>query len=70
MKVGMPIYEYECLKCHKRFERLVWSGDKVEPRCECGGEARKMPSVSSCTNAKGSTGYDSGACSSDSAGFS
>lgn len=79
----MPIYEYECEKCHTRFERLVWSSDKDLPRCECGGEARKVFSVSSCSTGSksqpgcdsgicpsGSSGYDSGTCPSGSAGFS
>jgi putative FmdB family regulatory protein len=66
----MPIYEYECEKCGKRFERLVWSSDKTEPRCECGGEARKVFSVSSCsTGGSSSLGCDTGSCSAGGAGY-
>ncbi len=66
----MPIYEYECEKCGKRFERLVWSSEKVEPRCECGGEARKVFSVSSCsTGGQSSPGCDSGSCAAGSTGY-
>ncbi|MDD5447833.1 MAG: zinc ribbon domain-containing protein [Actinomycetota bacterium] len=30
----MPIYEYRCKKCNKKFEKLVRNGDKVAcPKC-------------------------------------
>lgn len=40
----MPLYEYRCLQCHHRFERLArW--DEPPPPCPlCGGVAKKLPS--------------------------
>lgn len=33
----MPIFEYKCLKCKKKFEKLILKDEKVE--CpECGSE--------------------------------
>ena len=35
----MPIYEYECGKCKKRFEHLAKSARDLPSRCPaCGGE--------------------------------
>ncbi len=35
----MPIYEYECRNCGRRFEKLVKSGEKVCPPCpDCGSK--------------------------------
>lgn len=34
----MPLYEYECQKCHKQFEALVNAGQK--PVCEFCGSPR------------------------------
>jgi len=34
----MPLYEYECKKCHHRFERIVKFSDRPLKKCpECGG---------------------------------
>ena len=34
----MPIYEYECKKCHHRFERIQKFSDPHVKKCpECGG---------------------------------
>ena len=34
----MPLYEYECKKCHHRFERIVKFSDRPIKKCpECGG---------------------------------
>jgi len=34
----MPLYEYECRKCHHRFERIVKFSDRPIKKCpECGG---------------------------------
>jgi len=34
----MPIYEYQCKKCHHRFERIQKFSDPHVKRCpECGG---------------------------------
>ena len=53
----MPIYEYACEKCRKRFEKIQKITD---PRCrkcpECGGPLRKLVS-SSAIQFKGSGFY-------------
>ena len=34
----MPLYEYECQKCHHRFERIVKFSDRPMKKCpDCGG---------------------------------
>jgi putative FmdB family regulatory protein len=34
----MPLYEYECKKCHHRFERIVKFSDRPMKKCpDCGG---------------------------------
>ncbi len=34
----MPLYEYECKKCHHRFERIVKYSDLPMKKCpDCGG---------------------------------
>ncbi|MBN2264207.1 MAG: zinc ribbon domain-containing protein [Candidatus Aminicenantes bacterium] len=40
----MPLYEYECQKCGKRFESLVTTGHEKDVVCvECGSaDVRKM----------------------------
>ncbi|HHW20946.1 FmdB family zinc ribbon protein [Thermodesulfovibrio thiophilus] len=44
----MPIYEYECLKCHKIHEIIQKISDKPLNNCpECGGKLRKLISQSS-----------------------
>jgi putative FmdB family regulatory protein len=48
----MPIYEYECPKCEKRFEKLVFGNDEVQcPTCN-GGVRRVM----SCCSFKSGAG--------------
>ena len=35
---SMPLYEYECKKCHHRFERIVKYSDRPMKKCpDCGG---------------------------------
>ena len=42
----MPIYEYECDLCHRRFERLQKLADPVVKSCpSCGGPVHKQFSV-------------------------
>jgi putative FmdB family regulatory protein len=36
----MPIYEYQCRKCGKRFEELVRSTDAPAPPCPACGDKR------------------------------
>jgi putative FmdB family regulatory protein len=39
----MPLYEYECLKCGKRTERLQRYEDAPLAACpQCGGEVKKL----------------------------
>jgi putative FmdB family regulatory protein len=39
----MPIHEYTCEKCHKRFEKLQKVSDKPCTKCPiCGGPLRKL----------------------------
>ena len=38
----MPIYEYECKKCHHRFERIVKFSDRPMKKCpDCGGSVEQ-----------------------------
>lgn len=42
----MPIYEYECARCHKRFELLQRMSDPLVTACPtCGGAVHKQFSV-------------------------
>ena len=38
----MPLYEYECGKCGRRFEALVSLQRANAQRCECGGRCRRL----------------------------
>ena len=38
----MPLFEYECKKCGKKFEKLVFSSDKDKVVCpKCGSDETK-----------------------------
>ncbi len=42
----MPLYEYECKKCHHRFERIQKFSDKMVKKCpDCGGPVEQMISA-------------------------
>ena len=42
----MPLYEYECKKCHHRFERIVKFSDKPMKKCpDCGGAVEQLISA-------------------------
>jgi putative FmdB family regulatory protein len=42
----MPLYEYECKKCHHRFERLQKFSDPHVKKCpECGGPIEQVISA-------------------------
>lgn len=44
----MPIYEYECIKCKKKSERLQGfdEPEKKTIKCKsCGAQAKKIPSI-------------------------
>lgn len=45
----MPIYEFECQKCHKKLTRFVNRISKrvVMPACKCGRLMKKIISLSS-----------------------
>lgn len=39
----MPLYEYECESCHRRFERIQKFSDPPASECpHCGGPVRKL----------------------------
>jgi putative FmdB family regulatory protein len=42
----MPLYEYQCKKCHHRFEKIQKFSDKMVKKCpECGGPVEQMISA-------------------------
>ncbi|PYV06002.1 MAG: transcriptional regulator, partial [Acidobacteria bacterium] len=42
----MPLYEYRCLKCGARFEKIVKFSDPPLTACEkCGGELEQLLSA-------------------------
>ncbi|MCZ6696097.1 MAG: zinc ribbon domain-containing protein [Acidobacteria bacterium] len=42
----MPLYEYECRRCHHRFERIQKFSDPPARRCpSCKGSVRKLISA-------------------------
>ncbi|MBI3450687.1 MAG: zinc ribbon domain-containing protein [Acidobacteria bacterium] len=42
----MPLYEYECLKCHHRFELIRKFSDPPLTKCiKCGGKVEKLMSA-------------------------
>jgi putative FmdB family regulatory protein len=42
----MPLYEYECKKCHHRFERIVKFSDPLMKKCpDCGGAVARTISA-------------------------
>jgi putative FmdB family regulatory protein len=42
----MPLYEYECKKCHHRFERIQKFSDPHVKKCpECGGRVEQVLSA-------------------------
>jgi putative FmdB family regulatory protein len=44
----MPIYEYECMECHKIYEIIQKFSEEPLRNCpECGGELKKLISQSS-----------------------
>jgi putative FmdB family regulatory protein len=42
----MPLYEYECKKCHHRFERIQKFSDPHVKKCpDCGGSVEQVVSA-------------------------
>ena len=42
----MPLYEYQCKKCHHRFEKIQKFSDRMIKKCpECGGPVEQMISA-------------------------
>lgn len=42
----MPLYEYECTKCHHRFEKIQKFSDRHTKNCpECGGPVEQVISA-------------------------
>ncbi len=58
----MPIYEFECKKCSKKFERLILSLDEKNPECPaCNHEdVQKIMSAGSKVTLKVPGGYGGG----------
>jgi len=53
----MPLYEYECRRCRRRFERIQKFSDPPERACPaCGGEVQRLIS-SPAIQFKGSGWY-------------
>ncbi len=39
----MPLYEYECTKCRKRFEKIEKTSARPRQKCpQCGGRAERL----------------------------
>ncbi len=50
----MPIYEFECGKCHCRFEKLVIGGDRENPECpDCGCRGTNKLMSAGCVRTRG-----------------
>jgi putative FmdB family regulatory protein len=39
----MPLYDYECCKCHKVEERLAAADSRIPEKCSCGYTMRRLP---------------------------
>jgi len=64
----MPLYEYECPKCHKHFEVTQKIKDEPKATCPaCGSEARRLISQTTFS-LKGGGWYKDGYASSAKAG--
>ncbi len=52
----MPIFEYQCNKCEKDFERLVFAGEESQvscPGCKSDDVIKKMSAISFMGNSIG-----------------
>ncbi len=61
----MPIFEYECLKCHREFEKIVFGReDGVEcPDCRSGKVRKLMSAAAFKCNGNFVSTASSGGCS-------
>lgn len=58
----MPIFEYHCEACDRRFERIIRKPDNEVPCPECGRMANRIVSAPSATPSDNSPACASGAC--------
>lgn len=58
----MPIYEFECEKCHCRFEKLIFTSDNKNPECPACNhkKVKKLMSVGGRVTLKVPAGYGGG----------
>ncbi|MFY9114170.1 MAG: zinc ribbon domain-containing protein [Dethiobacteria bacterium] len=57
----MPLYEFFCSKCNRRFEQLCSSGHKEGIECpQCGSEAKRVFSTFCCKSGSGGSGPSGG----------
>ncbi|HWR67429.1 MAG TPA: zinc ribbon domain-containing protein [Desulfomonilia bacterium] len=66
----MPIYEYECQKCGKRFEALVSMSAKENPPCPMCNSRKSRKKMSITASSKGGCGSCATSSSCSSKGFS
>ncbi|NLI71036.1 MAG: zinc ribbon domain-containing protein [Firmicutes bacterium] len=61
----MPLYEFFCAKCNRRFEKLCSSSRKEGIECpQCGSEAKRVFSTFNCkTGSGGSASAGGSSCS-------
>jgi len=67
----MPIYEYNCPRCHKDFEAIVMGNKKVVcPHCKCAKPDKKMSTFGMAGSSEkgGSLGSSGSSCSGCSSG--
>lgn len=62
-EIAMPVYEYECQKCHREFEELVFSHDPEVccPSC-ASAEVKRLLSVTAFKTSKGFASTGSASC--------
>jgi len=53
----MPIYEYRCLFCGNKFEKVVEYKNRIYPCPKCGGETKRLISTGVIDQYKGSGFY-------------
>ena len=59
----MPIYEFECEKCHHTFEKLIFPSEDKNPKCpECHSKkVKKLMSAGGRVTLNVPAGYGGGA---------